>query len=262
MSSTRIMSSEPYTVPGKKGWTATMLTLFPEMFPGPLGHSLAGKALENGIWSLETLDIRQFSTNKHGTVDDTPYGGGPGMVMRADVLAQAVDKAQHQFDAAGKTNVRRLYMSPRGRRLDQELATELSQCDGIIVLCGRYEGVDQRVIDTRDLEEVSIGDFVLSGGEPAAMILMDAVIRLLPDVMGQPETLLEESFTSGLLEYPHYTRPEVFEGHAVPDVLKSGHHKRINDWRKEKAKELTRERRQDLWASYCRDQGLDPETGS
>lgn len=240
---------------GVSPWTAHVLTLYPEMFPGPLGHSLAGKALEGDLWRIETSDIRGFATDRHHTVDDTPAGGGPGMVMKADVLGRAIDAARARHPDAAV-----LYLSPRGRPLDQERVKALSEGPGVILLCGRFEGVDQRVIDGRELEEVSIGDFVLSGGEPAALCLIDAVVRLIPGVMGAAETLAEESFTGDLLEYPHYTRPAEWEGRRVPDVLLSGHHGRILSWRREQAESLTRERRPDLWSRYLarRGQGLRP----
>ncbi|MFA5120307.1 tRNA (guanosine(37)-N1)-methyltransferase TrmD [Zavarzinia sp.] len=226
-------------------WTARVLTLFPEMFPGPLGHSLAGRALERGLWRIEATDIRSFAEDRHRMVDDTPAGGGPGMVMKPDVLGRAIDAVRQGFEGAPC-----LYLSPRGKPLDQARVRDLAEGPGAVLLCGRFEGVDQRVIDGRGLEEVSIGDFVLSGGEPAALCLIDAVVRLLPGVMGAAETLAEESFTGDLLEYPHYTRPTEWEGRRVPDVLLSGHHGRIDSWRREQAEELTRERRPDLWSRY------------
>jgi tRNA (guanine37-N1)-methyltransferase len=222
-------------------WRATVLTIFPEMFPGPLGASLAGKALEKGLWALDALDIRNHATDKHRTVDDTPAGGGPGMVMKADVLARAID-------AAGEGRPR-LLMSPRGKPLTQSRVAELGGGPGAVILCGRFEGVDERLIEGRDLEEVSIGDFVLSGGELAAMALIDACVRLLPGVMGKEASGAEESFTDGLLEYPHYTRPQLWEGRAIPEVLTSGDHGKIAAWRHEQAEKLTQERRPDLWAS-------------
>ncbi|MDD3445318.1 MAG: tRNA (guanosine(37)-N1)-methyltransferase TrmD [Zavarzinia sp.] len=236
-------------------WTAKVLTLFPEMFPGPLGHSLAGRALESDLWRLEASDIRGFATDRHHMVDDTPAGGGPGMVMKPDVIARAIDAARADFADAPT-----LYLSPRGKPLVQERVKSLAEGPGVVLLCGRFEGVDQRVIDGRDLEEVSIGDFVLSGGEPAALCLIDAVVRLIPGVMGAAETLAEESFTGDLLEYPHYTRPQEWEGRRVPDVLLSGHHGRIHSWRREQAESLTRERRPDLWSRYLArsGQGLRP----
>ncbi len=235
-------------------WTAQVLTLFPEMFPGPLGVSLAGKALENRIWALETLDIRDFARDKHRTVDDTPAGGGPGMVMRADVLARAVDAAVAKRpsgdEAKAGSHWPLIYLSPRGRVMDQQLVRELVSGPGVTLLCGRYEGVDERLLEARDIVEVSLGDFVLSGGEIAAMALIDAVVRLLPGVVGDPATLEEESFEGDLLEYPQYTRPAEFEGRKIPEVLSSGHHEKIRAWRKAEAERLTEARRPDLWARY------------
>ena len=223
-------------------WRATVLTLFPEMFPGPLGVSLAGRALTSGLWALEARDIRDSATDKHRSVDDTPAGGGPGMVLRADVLAAAID-------AAGVAQeVPRLLMSPRGRPLTQSRVKELASGAGALIVCGRFEGVDQRVIDSRGLEEVSIGDYVLSGGEIAAMALIDACVRLLPGVMGKAESGADESFSDGLLEYPQYTRPQSFEGAPIPEILISGDHAKVAAWRKAEAEALTRARRPDLWA--------------
>jgi len=222
------------------GFRATILTLYPEMFPGPLGHSLAGRALAEGRWSLETVQIRDFAADRHRSVDDTPAGGGPGMVMRADILAKAVD-------SLGEDGRPRLLMSPRGRPLTQARLRELACGPGAAIVCGRFEGVDQRVIDGRNLEEVSIGDYVLSGGELAAMVLIDGVVRLLEGVMGNAESALTESFETGLLEHPHYTRPQVWEERPIPEVLLGGNHKRIADWRRQQAEELTARRRPDLW---------------
>lgn len=222
-------------------WHARVLTIFPDMFPGPLGVSLAGTALENEIWQFDCVDIRDFGLTKHRTVDDTPAGGGAGMVMRADVLAAAIDHAREDMPAAPL-----IYMSPRGRPLTQARARELTAGSGVILLAGRFEGIDQRVIDARGLEEISIGDYVLSGGELAAMVLIDACVRLLPGVLGADASLAEESFESGLLEYPQYTRPRAWEGHAIPETLLSGDHKRIAAWRRAEAERLTRERRPDL----------------
>jgi tRNA (guanine37-N1)-methyltransferase len=227
-------------------WTATVLTIMPEMFPGPLGVSLVGSALSKGIWSLETVDVRTFATDKHRSVDDTPAGGGPGMVMRADVLARAVDDAL-AHEPKGRPLI---YLSPRGARLTQAKARELASGLGVILICGRFEGVDQRVLERRPIEEISIGDFVLSGGEIAAMAMIDAVVRLLPGVVGDTTSLAEESFESGLLEYPHYTRPQSFEGLEIPPVLLSGHHAEIAKWRRSRAEDITRTRRPDLWAAY------------
>jgi tRNA (guanine37-N1)-methyltransferase len=212
------------------------------MFPGPLGHSLAGKALEIGIWSLEAVQIRDFATDRHHSVDDTPFGGGAGMVLRPDVVDAALDHV-----ADGRPI---LCLTPRGRRFSQSDAARLAAADGVILLCGRYEGIDQRVIDARDLEEISLGDYVLSGGEPAALVLLDAVIRLLPGVMGAAESAVDESFSHGLLEYPQYTRPAEWRGRRVPDVLLSGHHGAVADWRRAQSERITQERRPDLWATH------------
>lgn len=229
-------------------WTATVLTLFPAMFPGPLGLSLAGKALESGAWRLDVLDIRDFASDKHRSVDDTPFGGGAGMVMRPDVLDRAIR-------AARRPDHRLIYLSPRGRLLTQDWVAELAAGAGLTLVCGRFEGVDERVLGAQAAEEMSVGDYVLSGGEPAALVLMDACVRLLPGVMGNSETAAEESFADGLLEYPHYTRPALWrdaEGRdrAVPEVLVSGHHEKVKAWRRAEAERLTRERRPDLWARY------------
>lgn len=222
-------------------FAATVLTLYPEMFPGALGLSLAGRALDAGTWSLETLQIRDFATDRHRTVDDTPAGGGAGMVMRADILAKAIDHAAPEGDPRPK-----LLMSPRGRPLTQARVRELATGPGAVILCGRFEGVDQRVIDARALEEVSIGDYILSGGEPAALVLLDAVVRLLPGVMGNAASGSEESFENGLLEHPHYTRPQRFEDRPIPEILTSGDHGKIAQWRHDEALKLTRARRPDL----------------
>jgi tRNA (guanine37-N1)-methyltransferase len=224
-------------------WRATVLTIFPEMFPGPLGVSLAGKALQKGVWALDAVDIRDHATDKHRTVDDTPAGGGPGMVMKADVLARAIDFASPNSDGRP-----RLLLSPRGTPLTQRRIVELAGGAGAVILCGRFEGVDERVIEARQLEEVSLGDFVLSGGEIAALALIDACVRLLPGVMGKEASGTEESFADGLLEYPHYTRPQLFEGRPIPEVLTSGDHGKIAAWRRAEAERLTRSRRPDLWA--------------
>ena len=219
---------------------ATVLTLYPDMFPGHLSHSLAGKALERGQWQIEPVQIRDFATDKHRSVDDTPAGGGAGMVLKPDVLAAAID-------AVSTDDTRpRLLMSPRGRPLTQERVREIAAGDGVIIVCGRFEGVDQRVIDARDLEEVCIGDYILSGGEPAALTLLDAVVRILPGVMGNDLSGVHESFEGGLLEHPHYTRPQVWEERDIPTVLTSGNHKAIDTWRREQALALTKERRPDL----------------
>jgi tRNA (guanine37-N1)-methyltransferase len=223
-------------------WRATVLTLFPEMFPGPLGVSLAGKGLASGLWSIEARDIRASATDKHRSVDDTPAGGGPGMVLRADVLATAIDSADIAQDRP------RLLMSPRGRPLTQSLVKELAAGPGPLIVCGRFEGVDQRVIEARDLQEISIGDYVLSGGEIAAMALIDACVRLLPGVMGKQASGEDESFSDGLLEYPQFTRPQEFEGRGIPEILVSGDHAKVAAWRRAEAEALTRARRPDLWA--------------
>ena len=220
---------------------ASVLTLYPEMFPGALGLSLAGRALEAGTWSLDVTQIRDFATDRHRTVDDTPAGGGAGMVMRADILAKAIDHVAPANDTRP-----RLLMSPRGRPLTQARVRELAAGAGAVIVCGRFEGVDQRVIDARNLEEISVGDYILSGGEPAALVLLDAVVRLLPGVMGNELSGAHESFEGGLLEYPHYTRPQEFEGRPIPDVLTSGNHGKTAAWRREQAETLTRERRPDL----------------
>mgnify|MGYP001443606620 FL=1 len=226
---------------------ATVLTLYPEMFPGHLGLSLAGRALSAGAWSLEAVQIRDFAQDRHRSVDDTPAGGGAGMVMRADVLARAIDSAAPEGDPRPK-----LLMSPRGLPLTQARVRALAAGPGAIIVCGRFEGVDQRVIEARSLEEVSIGDYILSGGEPAALVLLDAVVRLLPGVMGNESSGMEESFENALLEHPHYTRPQLFEGREIPAVLTSGNHKKIAEWRRVEAERLTRERRPELWARYER----------
>jgi tRNA (guanine37-N1)-methyltransferase len=228
-------------------WRATVLTLFPEMFPGPLGVSLAGKALASGLWALEARDIRASATDRHRSVDDTPAGGGPGMVLRADVLAAAIDAADVASDR--RNNRPRLLMSPRGRPLTQSLVAELAAGPGPLIVCGRFEGIDQRVIEGRKLEEVSIGDYVLSGGEIAALALIDACVRLLPGVMGKLASGADESFSEGLLEYPQYTRPQEFEGLPIPDILLSGDHARVAAWRRAEAEALTKARRPDLWAT-------------
>jgi tRNA (guanine37-N1)-methyltransferase len=224
-------------------WRATALTLFPEMFPGPLGHSLAGRALERGDWSLEARDIRAHATDRHRTVDDTPFGGGAGMVMRADIADAALAAVADERPA--------IVLTPRGAPLTQLTVRRLADGPGVVLLCGRFEGIDQRVIEARGLQEVSVGDYVLSGGEPAAMLLLDACVRLLPGVMGAAESAEQESFADGLLEYPHYTRPAEWQGRRVPDVLLSGHHAAVAAWRRAEAERITRERRPDLWAAHA-----------
>jgi tRNA (guanine37-N1)-methyltransferase len=224
-------------------WRASVLSILPDIFPGPLGASLAGKALTAGAWSLDVVDIRAFATDKHRTVDDTPAGGGPGMVMKADVLGRAID-------ATAADQRPRLLLSPRGAPLTQARVEALAGGPGVVLICGRFEGVDQRVIAGRSLEEVSVGDYILSGGEIAAMVLIDACVRLLPGVMGEPASRTEESFSEGLLEYPQYTRPQVWDGQPIPEVLVSGDHRKIAAWRQAEAEKLTRERRPDLWTAF------------
>mgnify|MGYP003386812276 CR=1 FL=1 len=223
-------------------WSVHILTLFPEMFPGLLGYSLPGKALENGIWNLNAIQIRDFATDKHHTVDDTPYGGGAGMVMKPDVLDAALNSLPE--------GTRKIYLSPRGKTLNQAMLQDLSASPNVALLCGRYEGVDQRVIDAHELEEISLGDFVLAGGEVAAMTLIEGVVRLLPGVLGNATTTDEESYSGGLLEYPHYTKPAQWNGMAVPDVLLSGDHGKVKKWRQQQAETLTKQRRPDLWAKF------------
>jgi tRNA (guanine37-N1)-methyltransferase len=223
-------------------WRAVVLTLFPEMFPGPLAHSLAGRALADGVWVLRTIDIRDFATDRHRSVDDVPFGGGAGMVLRPDVVDAALAAAEPELPA--------IYLTPRGAPLTHERVRELAAGPGVALLCGRYEGVDQRVIEARGLQQVSVGDYVLSGGEPAALVLLDAAVRLLPGVMGAAASAEDESFSRGLLEYPHYTRPAEWQGRPVPPVLLSGNHAAIAAWRQAEAERVTRERRPDLWAAY------------
>jgi tRNA (guanine37-N1)-methyltransferase len=226
-------------------WRASVLTLFPEMFPGVLGHSLLGRALQKNIWSLDVRDIREHGLGKHRTVDDTPSGGGPGMVMRADVACAAIDAAR-----AGNAGLPAIYLSPRGKPLTQARVRDLANGPGTILLCGRFEGLDQRAIEARNLEEISIGDFVLAGGEIAAQALIEASVRLLPGVLGAEASPEDESFSHGLLEYPQFTRPQSFEGRDVPEVLTNGNHKEISKWRQGEAERLTRERRPDLWTLF------------
>lgn len=235
-------------------FAADVLTLYPEMFPGPLGASLAGRALNHGTWALRATQIRDFATDRHRTVDDTPAGGGPGMVMRADVLAKAIDAVAPAGDPRP-----RLLMTPRGRPLIQSRVRELAAGPGVVILCGRFEGVDDRIVEARGLEEVSIGDYVLSGGEMAALVVLDAIIRLLPGVMGNLTSGDTESFESGLLEHPQYTRPAVFEGREIPPVLTSGDHGKVDIWRRTEALRITRERRPDLWEAWARRDGENRE---
>ena len=224
-------------------WTAGVVTLFPESFPGTLGMSICGKALDRGIWALKTLDIRDFAVDRHKTVDSSPYGGGPGMVLRPDVLDRTLEAISH-------VPGRRICLSPRGRRFDQAFAKELAHEPGVVLVCGRYEGIDQRVIEAREMEEVSLGDFVLTGGEIAAQALLDATVRLLPGVIGSEQGLDEESFEDGLLEYPQYTHPKIWKGRSVPEVLLSGNHKKIAEWKKQQSELVTRNYRPDLWEAY------------
>jgi tRNA (guanine37-N1)-methyltransferase len=236
-------------------WTARVLTLYPEMFPGPLGASLTGRALADGLWRLEPQDIRAQATDRHRTVDDSPAGGGAGMVLRADIVAAALDQAAIGADWPV------IYLTPRGQRFDQAMARRLAAGTGLTLLCGRFEGIDERVLDARPLIEVSLGDFVLTGGEIAAMALIDACVRLIPRVLGNAESSVEESFSDGLLEYPHYTRPTEWEGLRIPEILLSGHHGRIAAWRHSQAERLTEERRPDLWRAYAAQAGVKTPAG-
>ncbi|MEM7506885.1 MAG: tRNA (guanosine(37)-N1)-methyltransferase TrmD [Pseudomonadota bacterium] len=257
------VSAQPRPLMAPKGHTgafrAQVLTLFPGLFPGVLGESLTGKALKDRLWELEAIDIRRFATDKHRTVDDTPAGGGAGMVMRPDIIAKALDfSAKHGVDDPARWPV--VYLSPRGRPFDQKMAERFAKAEGITLLCGRYEGVDQRVLEAQRVEEVSIGDYVLTGGEIAAMALLDAVIRLRPGVLGNAASTEEESFSRGLLEHPHYTRPQVWEGREIPEILLSGHHAKIAEWRLSQAERLTEERRPDLWRAYLDEKAADGDT--
>lgn len=231
----------------KRSWSSTVLTLFPDMFPGPLEYSVAGQALKKETWRLETINIRSFAKNKYGSVDSHPYGGGPGMIMRADILASALDAviSEENGKQIGKRPI--IYLSPRGAPLNQATVKEIAAGPGIILLCGRFEGIDERLLKSRDIQEISVGDYILSGGEIAALALMDACVRLLPGVIGTNDCLKEESFENDLLEYPQYTYPRNFEGKKVPDVLLSGNHKNISKWRLAEAKKVTQDRRSDLW---------------
>ena len=231
-------------------WKAKVLTLFPEMFPGTLGLSLAGQGLKDGAWTLEAMDIRDFAYDKHRSVDGAPFGGGPGMVMRPDVVSDAIAAATRADPALAL-----IYLTPRGRPLDQARVRQLAEGPGVTLLCGRFEGLDERVLDAHAMEEISIGDFVLSGGEAAAIAVIDACVRLLPGIIGAPDSLAQESFEHGLLEYPQYTRPREWDGRAVPEVLVSGHHEKVRDWRRQQAEAITRERRPDLWARYAENNG-------
>lgn len=242
----------------KGAWTAKVITLFPEAFPGTLGLSLTGKALDHGLWALEPIDLRPFGEGKHRNVDDTPAGGGAGMVLRADIVAKALAEAA-QGTPKDRARWPVLYLSPRGKRFDQAMARRFAEVDGMTLLCGRFEGVDQRVLDAFAVEEVSLGDFVLTGGEIAAQALIDATVRLIPRVLGNQASAEEESFSDGLLEFPQYTRPPVWDGRAIPEILLSGHHAMIAAWRRAEAERLTKERRPDLWRAYCARHGRDPD---
>lgn len=252
----RSLMDEPLVQRG--AWRARVVTLFPDAFPGPLGLSLTGRALDMGLWALDTIDLRMFGEGRHRTVDDTPAGGGPGMVLKADVVARALAAA-----AEGAPSDRArwpvIYLSPRGRRFDQATARRLAAAEGVTLLCGRFEGVDERALEACGVEEISLGDFVLTGGEIAAMALIDATVRLIPRVLGNQASTEEESFSRGLLEFPQYTKPAVWQGRAIPDILLSGNHARIEAWRREAAERLTKERRPDLWRAYLAAQGRDPD---
>ena len=224
-------------------WTAQIITLFPQAFPGVLGESLIGKALHDGLWQLQTYDLRDYGIGKHKNVDDTPAGGGAGMVLRADVLEAAINDAR----SAARGVMPIYYLSPRGKRIDQEMARNLAKADGVTLLCGRFEGVDERVLEHFNIQEISLGDFVMTGGELAAQALIDATVRLLPGVLGNADSAVEESFSNGMLEHPQYTKPAEWQGHAIPEVLLSGNHAKIEKWRKDMSEEITRERRPDLW---------------
>ncbi|SDX56377.1 tRNA (Guanine37-N(1)-) methyltransferase [Ruegeria halocynthiae] len=234
-------------------WKAKIITLFPSAFPGVLGESLTGKALQEGLWQLETIDLRQFGVGKHRNVDDTPAGGGAGMVLRADVLGEAIEHTMTGI----RDNWPLIYLSPRGRRMDQQMMQNLARCDGMTLLCGRFEGVDERVLEHYGVQEVSLGDFVMTGGEIAAQALIDATVRLIPGVLGNQASAEEESFSSGLLEHPQYTRPAEWKGRPIPDILMSGHHGRIAEWRNDMSEQITRERRPDLWDAYRKSKNND-----
>ncbi|SEQ40576.1 tRNA (guanine37-N1)-methyltransferase [Loktanella sp. DSM 29012] len=236
-------------------WTAQVLTLLPEAFPGILGESLLGRALKDDLWQLNVTDLRHYGEGKHRNVDDTPAGGGAGMVLRADIL----DRALHDVRAGSRGRNPLIYLTPRGRPMTQGLMQKLAASDGVTLLCGRFEGVDERVIEAHDMIEVSLGDFVMTGGEIAAMALIDATVRLIPRVLGNQASVEEESFSHGLLEHPQYTKPAVWNGRAIPEVLLSGHHAKITDWRRAQAERLTKERRPELWRAYCAVHGRDPD---
>ncbi len=239
-------------------WEARIVTLFPEAFPGVLGLSLTGRALAEGLWRLRTIDLRDFGEGRHRLVDDTPAGGGAGMVLRADILSRAVEAAQAEVPA-DRARWPLICLSPRGRPFDQEMAQRLSQAEGVTLVAGRFEGIDQRAIEHHAMEEVSLGDYVLTGGEIAAQALIDATVRLIPRVVGNQASVEEDSFSAFLLEHPQYTKPALWEGRAIPDILLSGHHAKIADWRRAEAERLTKERRPDLWRAYCASRGMDPD---
>ncbi len=243
----------------KGAWKAKIITLFPQAFPGVLGQSLTGRALDQGLWALDPIDLRPFGIGKHKNVDDTPAGGGAGMVLRADVVDAALRRAA-EGTPPSRTDWPVVYLSPRGRPFDQATARRWAKADGLTMLCGRFEGVDQRVLDHHRIEEVSLGDFVLTGGEIAAQAMIDATVRLLPGVLGNEASTEEESHSNGLLEHPQYTRPADWQGRAIPEVLLSGNHGKIEQWRREMSEELTRERRPDLWKTFAKAQGLDSDT--
>ncbi|MDA0238755.1 MAG: tRNA (guanosine(37)-N1)-methyltransferase TrmD [Proteobacteria bacterium] len=247
---TRVEAQNPKNSGGDKPWKAVVLTLFPDMFPGPLGHSLAGRALAEQRWILDAVDIRASATDKHRMVDDTPFGGGPGMVMRPDVIDASLRQTVADAEDSGY-RLPLIYLTPRGRAITQSRVHELAAGEGMILLCGRFEGIDERVVEAHEPEELSLGDFILSGGEPAAIALIDACVRLIPGVMGSDESPEEESFEQGLLEYPHYTKPRIWDDRAVPDILLSGHHENVRSWRRDQAERITRERRPDLWRRYA-----------
>ena len=242
----------------KGAWCVRIITLFPELFPGVLGASLIGKALQDGLWRLEPIDLRVFGEGRHRNVDDTPAGGGAGMVLRADILNRAIRQAQ-RGTPENRAKWPLVYLSPRGKPFDQAMAQRFSQTEGITLLCGRFEGVDERVIEHHCIEEISLGDFVMTGGEIAAQALIDATVRLIPRVLGNHASAEEESFSNGLLEHPQYTKPSHWEGRNIPDILLSGHHGKIEQWRRDMAERLTKERRPDLWRAYCKARDIDPE---
>lgn len=249
------LMSEPRRRPD--AWSAQVITLFPNAFPGVLAHSLTGAALDQGLWNLDVVDLRLFGIGKHRNVDDTPAGGGPGMVIRADVVSEAIEASAQARGPRESWPI--FYLSPRGQPFRQSTASRLARCEGITLICGRFEGLDQRALDHHAIEEISIGDFVLSGGEIAAQALIDATVRLLPGVLGNESSTVEESFSKGLLEHPQYTRPSVWNGRPIPDILLSGHHGNIQSWRLEQAKQVTKERRPDIWRAYCELNDLDPD---